>query len=204
MANVQHSTLTGTSLHESKGVAAAAANKVFVTDGATSGSWTTVPAAALSAGANPFGAQRFHVRDQKGNANPGGTFTSGAWQTRTLQTTMTNQIAGASLSANQITLPAGTYDVDACAIAYLVNNHIIKLRNISDSSDTLIGMSGRSQVGSGVNASSRMIGRFTIAATKVFELQNQCDTTGTTNGFGNFNNFGVVEVYAEVVIWKVA
>lgn len=47
---VAHSGLTGTNLHESKGVAAAAANKVYVTDGAGSGSWTTA-LLALPAGA---------------------------------------------------------------------------------------------------------------------------------------------------------
>lgn len=39
-----HSTLTGADLHEPKGVAAASADKVYVSDGAGSGSWTNVGA----------------------------------------------------------------------------------------------------------------------------------------------------------------
>jgi len=38
MANVEHNVLTGVSLHEPKGVAAASANEVYVADGAASGS----------------------------------------------------------------------------------------------------------------------------------------------------------------------
>jgi hypothetical protein len=48
MANVQHSALTGTDLHEPKGVAAASANRVYVSDGAGSGSWAKVPLQTLT------------------------------------------------------------------------------------------------------------------------------------------------------------
>jgi hypothetical protein len=47
MANVAHSTLTGSNLHEPKGVAAATANTVYVADGAGSGAWDTLPRAGL-------------------------------------------------------------------------------------------------------------------------------------------------------------
>ena len=52
-----------------------------------------------------------HVRDEKAANTPGGTFTASAWQKRDLNTVKTNQISGASLASNQITLPAGTYHV---------------------------------------------------------------------------------------------
>ena len=42
MANVNHSTLTDPYLHEPKGVYAAAANKVYVSDGSNSGAWTAL------------------------------------------------------------------------------------------------------------------------------------------------------------------
>ena len=42
MANVAHSTLTGADLHEPKGVAAAAANTIYVANGSGSGTWTTL------------------------------------------------------------------------------------------------------------------------------------------------------------------
>lgn len=42
MANVSHSTLTGSQLHEPKGVAAAALGEVYVADGTGSGNWANV------------------------------------------------------------------------------------------------------------------------------------------------------------------
>lgn len=42
MANVQHASLTGANLHEPKGADAAAANKVYVSDGVGSGAWQKV------------------------------------------------------------------------------------------------------------------------------------------------------------------
>ena len=42
MANVEHSALTGANLHEPKGAAAAASGKVYIADGAGSGTWDFV------------------------------------------------------------------------------------------------------------------------------------------------------------------
>lgn len=42
MANIEHKDITDPNVHEPKGVAAAAANKVYVSDGASSGSWSKV------------------------------------------------------------------------------------------------------------------------------------------------------------------
>lgn len=42
MANIQHSTLTGSELHEPKGAASAAAGRAYVADGAASGAWTAL------------------------------------------------------------------------------------------------------------------------------------------------------------------
>jgi len=43
MADIEHRVLTGADLHEPKGIAAAAVGLVYVSDGAGSGSWTSVP-----------------------------------------------------------------------------------------------------------------------------------------------------------------
>jgi hypothetical protein len=48
MANVQHSTLTGSDLHEPKGIAAASANTVYVADGAASGAWTATTSLTIT------------------------------------------------------------------------------------------------------------------------------------------------------------
>jgi hypothetical protein len=158
----------------------------------------------LSDLANPFAKELLHVRDEKAANTDGGTFTSGSFQTRTLNTSMTNEISGASLSSNQITLPSGTYYIIAQAPAFKTDFHKLKLRNTTDSTDTLIGSSEYCQAIDNVGNKAFLNGRFTIAAQKVFELQHRCSATKTDNGFGNLTNFGVTEVFADVQIWKVA
>ena len=142
-----------------------------------------------------------HVRDEKPSNTHGGGFSSGAWRTRDLNTVKTNDITGASLASNQITLPAGTYNVHARAPAMVVNLHKAKLRNITDSTDELIGSSEYTSNGIISQSNSWVVGRITIAATKVFELQHRCQTFYV---FGLASSFGVVEVYAEVWIEKIA
>jgi hypothetical protein len=159
----------------------------------------------LSGVQGKFESALLHVRDEKSANTGGGTFTSGAFQTRTLNTSVTNEISGASLSSNQITLPSGTYYIEASAPAFAVTRHKAKLRNTTDSSDTLIGTSEITyNLDSTVSTCSFVTGRFTIAAQKTFELQHRCENTKTTDGFGIENNFSVVEVFADVQIWKVA
>jgi len=155
-------------------------------------------------GGDTFASQLLHVRDEKPNGTAGGTFTSGAWRTRTLNTVLTNEISGASLATNQITLPAGTYWIDADPIAHGVNQHRAKLRNITDTADILIGTAATSNVTNPSSTLSKIAGRFTLAGTKTLEIQHWANTTNATGGFGvAFSAAGVVEIYTNVKIWKV-
>ena len=76
-----------------------------------------------------------HIQDQKPQGTNGGTFTSGAWRTRDLNTVLTNTITGASLSANQITLPAGKYYVEAKSVATEVERHKVRFVNDDETLD---------------------------------------------------------------------
>jgi len=157
----------------------------------------------IASGTDTFSTALLHIQDQQTNGTSGGTFTSGAWRTRTLNTAITNEISGASLSSNQITLPAGTFWIEASAPAVSVQEHKAKLVNISDVSDTILGTSAfASNANTGATCSS-VSGRFTIAGAKVFEIQHQGSTTKSTTGFGRPSTFSVIEVYSDVKIWKV-
>lgn len=133
----------------------------------------------------------------------GGTLTSGVWQTRILNTKDSDTHGNASLASNQFTLQPGTYHIYAAAPAYTVDSNKLKLRNISDAIDELIGSSVRSGTGSDAVVKSVVAGEFTITAAKTFELQHQCQTTGTNVGLGKNTGFGVSEIYAVVELWKV-
>jgi hypothetical protein len=153
---------------------------------------------------NPF-MNYINVQDQKSSGTNGGTFTSGAWQTRDLNTVVTNNISGASLSSNQITLPAGKYRIKANAPAQGVNAHKAKIYNITGAADLLIGTSENATdpvTTDNVVTKSTVSGEFTLGASSSIELQHRCVDTEATAGYGPASGFGVVEVYSYIEIWK--
>lgn len=137
------------------------------------------------------------IRDEKAQNTEGGTFTSGAWRTRTLNTEVVDTGNHAALASNQITLEAGTYQVRISCPAINVARHQARLQNITDGTTLLVGTSESSAAASTVTSRSLIEGRITLSAQKVLEVQHQCQTTGTTTGFGLASNF-TTEVYTIV------
>ena len=86
-----------------------------------------------------YGGDYIKLSDTKTAGTDGGTFTSGAWYTRTLNTEDVDTGNHCSLTSNQFTLDAGTYRIKARSAAYDVNAHIAKLYNITDAADEIIG-----------------------------------------------------------------
>jgi hypothetical protein len=143
------------------------------------------------------------IADQKAAATNGGTFTSGSWQTHTLQTELYDPNGIVSIASDQFTLQAGTYKIDAWAVAYKVDNHQIRLRNITDGATTALGSFGMSAAADAVHSDSHLKVVFTITSAKVFELQHRCETTAATTGFGRgVGSFGENEIFAQVNIEK--
>lgn len=141
-------------------------------------------------------------RDEKTQNTAGGTFTSGAWQTRTLNTEVSDVGGFGSLSSNQFTLSAGTYIISASAPAVVVNAHQTRLQNVTDNTTVLVGTSMQASTAAGIVNRSEVHGVFTVAASKALELQHQCATTRNTDGFGVAANF-TTEVYSIVELWKI-
>jgi len=163
--------------------------------------FTSASAAIFIKGAGASAGSTYAIfRDEKTSGTAGGTFTTGAWRTRDLQTTQINQITGASLASNQITLAAGTYRVTAFAPANSVNYHTARLYNITDSSITILGTAMYSDAATAAAQNQSIVeGIFTIAGSKVFELQHYATETRSTYGFGlaasiSANIFTVVSI----------
>jgi len=154
--------------------------------------------------AAPAGGATYAIfRDEKTSGTDGGTFTSGAWRTRDLNVTQYNGIGSASLSSNQISLPAGTYLIEAAAPANRVDQHQLRVQNITDTSTSILGQNVWCYGVNLVSNMARVSGVFTIAATKTFELQHRGATTRSGDGFGLAAGWGT-EVYASITIAKVA
>jgi hypothetical protein len=143
------------------------------------------------------------IEDQKPQNTDGGTFASGAWQTRDLNTLVFNHNSLASLSNNRFTLPAGTYCIDWDAPAYRVNRHKTALYNYSSSTIVAYGTSElSSESGATMN---RSVGTkvVTISSSTSFTIRHICQSSYNNTGFGCATNFGT-EVYTRVRIKKIA
>ena len=150
-------------------------------------------------------ADLLHVQDQKSDGTDGGGLTGSAWNTRDLNTVVTNEITGASLASNQITLPIGTYQIRALSVALRVNRAKIKLYDTTAAADVIIGMSEVSSAGAGnfTTASCELFGRFALTIESVLEIRHFVETTESDFGGGLETSAGVIEVYTDVQIKRI-
>ena len=152
-----------------------------------------------------------YIKDVKSSGTSGGTFTSGAWQTRTINTlsgdtefiSIGTGTTGTDGTATRFTLESGKYEIEVSAPAYQINQAKTKLYNITDSLDQIIG-SLQFDASSAQSSNSFIIGTVEISSPKIFEVQHRSSSTSTTNGFGRPFNVSVDEVYTQVKITKVS
>ena len=132
-----------------------------------------------------------------------GTFTAGAWQTREINTEVVDTDNIVTLSSNQFTLQAGTYQIKFGACAYKVNRHITRLRQISPAATIAAGSSQYSWATDANLQWSRGFARLTISQATAYEIQHYCQTTQSSNGFGFQMTYSTSD-YVQVEIYKEA
>lgn len=146
-----------------------------------------------------------YVRDEvSSGAGAGNSVSNDITQTRRLQTVVKNTIPGASLAANIITLPAGTYKVSGRVPGVSVSQTKALLYNITDNNYPVIGSSAFA-ANATVNTTidSFLRGEFTITATKTFSLRHWT-ATAVVNGLGTQSGIPAInEVYSELEFWKI-
>ena len=142
------------------------------------------------------------VQDQKSSGTNGGSSIAGT-QTRTLNTVVQNDITGASLSSDQITLPAGKYYIIASTGAYTVARHKSKIVRISgESFSTMYGQNGYNGTGDLVTTFSQVQGYLDLSSSTVLEVQHYTATEKAANGLGLAISQGT-EVYTTITIQQV-
>lgn len=205
---VAHKTLTGTDLHESKGVSTATAGQVAIADGAGTAPFGKLTHTSLQTTGNPFGAQLFHVREEQVSGVNSTTSSAAGWVTTVLNTSKTNEITGASLAANQVILPAGTYHFEGSIIGQTTINSstmTVKARLYNTTTAAVIQygqavlLYQATTVG-GMAGIAHVRGRFTLAGATSVSLQQQ---TWSLGGAAAAVGLGT-EVYGELMIWKIA
>lgn len=148
-----------------------------------------------------FGYETAYIKDVKPSGTTGGTFTSGAWQTRDLND-LSGDTSFVSLSSNQFTLEAGVYDIVFSAPAQEVGRHQCRLQNITDGVTVSAGSSINASTSGSNTDFSAGEERLVLSASTTFEIQHQCAATRASYGFGGQANFGIDEVYTQVKIVK--
>lgn len=143
-------------------------------------------------------------QDQKPASTNGGSSVAGSWVTRTLNTKTLDTAGIATLAANQVTLPAGTYDVIARSPGESSNGHRVRIYNATDA--ITLGDPGSSAHVFGTvvcNQDSIVRTRFTINASKAIEVQHRSSSAKASTGLGSPGK-GITEVYAEVEFKRLA
>lgn len=194
MTTISHKNLTGTQLHENKGVAAASDNTVATaSSGATV--WQQISDAHVTAtGRKNIRGALLHIRDQRSTNTAGQTYSGSDANQKVLQTVVTNEISGTALTSNQITgLVAGTYEIDGWVKQDSAVSWQIYLYNITGSATLVAGGSANP------SASVSLIrGRFTLSTTSTVEIRVHTGSTASTSA-ANSSGAGV-EVYADIMI----
>jgi len=142
--------------------------------------------------------------EEQASGTNAGTFTSGSYAKRTLNTTVVNNIASCTLTSSVISLPAGTYQVRANSQGLLCGLHKARLQNTTAATTLAIGTTVFASNTSDGWAVSDIYTVFTLSVTSDIELQSRCATTQATNGLGSAANFGDVEVYRQIMIRRIA
>ncbi|TIO26943.1 hypothetical protein [Mesorhizobium sp.] len=142
------------------------------------------------------------LEDQKASATEGGTFTSGAWRTRDLNTEVRDPSSLVSIAANEFT-PTVAGWVDWSAPASNVGQHKTRLFNVTDA--TVAGVGSSEQSAGSADTQNRSFGGAPVVAGKAYRIEHQCSSTAATLGFGRASGFATtVEVYTRVQFWRTA
>ena len=156
----------------------------------------------LRVGGNIYGQQQYAIiEDQKSNGTDGGSYTTGSFVSRTLNTIVADTI-GITLSSNQITLSSGVYKFEIQAPGNACNRTKAILRNITDSTNALIGTSTWSDPTAANQTFSLINGILTIGSSKTFAVQQYFQSSATAFTGGVATAAGIIEVYTRVIITK--
>jgi hypothetical protein len=144
-----------------------------------------------------------YVREEQTSGTGGGAATTGSWQTRVLNTEVSDSDNICALAGNQVTLAAGTYICLIRSPGFQINLHQARLQNITAGTTLLVGGASYTNVGGLATSDCWVMGKFTVAAGQALEVQYQAQSTGGAQGLGVAGSF-TTEVHAEAQFWKVA
>ena len=154
---------------------------------------TSIPAANIvgvctagltkTGGFGKFSSYAVIAKVRASDAGGFGSYTTGDWRTRDIDTEISDEDGIVTISSNQFTLQAGNYFIRFACSMYHCGKHAIRLRNITDSSTAGVGEPHYSYTYSSMLMTTGTC-RVSIDSAKVFEVQGYPSTTKATNGLG--------------------
>jgi len=129
------------------------------------------------------------------NGANGGTATKGAWRDRPINTKEADPSNIATVSANKVTLPAGTYECDVRAMFFRVNSYKLRVYDHTASQVLLDGLTGHALSTYAVGTTGHLVGRFTLANQANVGVQYYCSANRAGDGLGRAANTGSDEIY---------
>ncbi len=141
------------------------------------------------------------LHDSKASGTDGGSASAATWHKRDITEDVdTHDLC--SVASSVITLQAGTYTFRILSTVYDVNRNKPRLRNTSDSTTPGNGLSAYCHSSYNQADVGVIIGRFTIASAKNFEVQFYCEQAKVNTGLGLSLSTGEEEVYTVAEFWK--
>ncbi len=152
------------------------------------------------------------ICDEKSAGSNGGAFTSGSWQTRDLNTEITDVDGIVSISSNEFVLSTGSYLLKWSAPACQVDMHQTRLYDVTGTASIISGssenaestMTGYPAEDNKVATKSVGFARVTVGAgvTNTYKIEHRCFVTRSDHGLGVGGNFGELERFTIVEIYK--
>ena len=147
------------------------------------------------------------IRDSKSTGTNGGSFNSGGWIGRVLNTITASGDSGddVTLSSNVVTLSPGYYKWQSRAPGYHCDRHQTRLFDVTNNTAVAYGSCAYSPGGaSNSSQSDSIIQTFlSISVPTTYRLEHMCMSTQANNGLGIASNFaGNTEIYSTVYIKK--
>ena len=144
------------------------------------------------------------IEDRKYIGTHGGTFTSGAWRQRDLNTIVQDDTGQALVSGNVVYLPPGNYRCQAHVPASVVDSHVARLIDEASGDALLTGTIQFSFATIGATKSltaSYIAGKFRLTTNGSVRVEHLCGVTRSDFGFGIASNL-TCETYTRMELFR--
>ena len=159
-----------------------------------------VDATVTTAVADRALAGRMSLKEQYASGTAGPTLTSGAWNSRTLNTVEFNSISGASVASGAVTLPAGKYHISVAAYMYNLGGGRLALVDEGSGRLVLVGINMIANTND--DSTMWLDGVFTLTSTKTLRVKSYNNNGNVT--LAALSQSGVPEIYMSCQIERFA